>query len=57
MVSATEMAPARNAPAEGPRFGLATATFVVVSCLIFVLAASRLTQLALLLSPVALAGV
>jgi 4-hydroxybenzoate polyprenyltransferase len=33
------------------------ATFVVVSCLIFVLAASRLTHLALLLSPVALAVV
>ena len=34
MVSATETAPARKAPAEGPRFGLATATFVVVSSMI-----------------------
>src|SRR5262249_9513310 len=34
MVSATETAPAREAPPEGPRFGLATATFVVVSSMI-----------------------
>jgi len=33
------------------------ATFVVISCAVFVLAASRLTRLALLLSPVALAVV
>ena len=31
---ATETAPAREAPPEGPRFGLATATFVVVSSMI-----------------------
>ena len=34
MVSATETAPAREATPEGPRFGLATATFVVVSSMI-----------------------
>jgi hypothetical protein len=34
MVSVTETAPARRAPPEGPRFGLATATFVIVSCMI-----------------------
>ena len=34
MVSATETAPAREAPSDGPRFGLATATFVVVSSMI-----------------------
>jgi basic amino acid/polyamine antiporter, APA family len=33
-LSATEKAPARAAPPEGPRFGLATATFVVVSSMI-----------------------
>ncbi|WP_406700007.1 amino acid permease [Singulisphaera sp. Ch08] len=34
MTSATEPAHARGAPSEGPRFGLATATFVVVSSMI-----------------------
>jgi basic amino acid/polyamine antiporter, APA family len=34
MVSATETAPAREVASEGPRFGLATATFVVVSSMI-----------------------
>lgn len=34
MVSATEGVPTRNATAEVPRFGLATATFVVVSSMI-----------------------
>ena len=34
MVSATVTAPVREAPAEGPRFGLATAIFVVVSSMI-----------------------
>jgi hypothetical protein len=34
MVFATEAAPARAAPPEGPRFGPATATFVVVSSVI-----------------------
>ncbi len=34
MESATETAPPREAPPEGPRFGLATATFVVVSSMI-----------------------
>ncbi len=34
MASATATAPARKAPPEGPRFGLATATFVVVSSMI-----------------------
>jgi hypothetical protein len=34
MVSATETAPARAALREGPRFGLPTATFVVVSSMI-----------------------
>jgi basic amino acid/polyamine antiporter, APA family len=34
MASATETAPARNAPPEDLRFGLATATFVVVSSMI-----------------------
>ena len=34
MVSATEAAPAREAVRGGPRFGLATATFVVVSSMI-----------------------
>lgn len=34
MAVATEAAPAREAPADGPRFGLATATFVVVSSMI-----------------------
>jgi basic amino acid/polyamine antiporter, APA family len=34
MVSATEPATAREAPPESPRFGLATATFVVVSSMI-----------------------
>src|SRR3954470_21115637 len=34
MESATETAPDRRAPAGAPRFGLATATFVVVSSMI-----------------------
>ena len=34
MASATESAPAREAPREIPRFGLATATFVVISSMI-----------------------
>jgi hypothetical protein len=34
MVSATVTAPAREAVRGGPRFGLATATFVVVSSMI-----------------------
>ncbi len=34
MVFATETVPAREAPPDGPRFGLATATFVVISSMI-----------------------
>ena len=34
MATATEAAPARESPRDGPRFGLATATFVVVSSMI-----------------------
>jgi APA family basic amino acid/polyamine antiporter len=34
MACATETAPIHEAPADGPRFGLATATFVVVSSMI-----------------------
>ena len=34
MESATEAPTAQEAPPEGPRFGLATATFVVVSSMV-----------------------